>query len=133
MNLINPIYFHIMKPNVQKDIGRAFRHTWSTNAKKMNIINTVIYEMNKTHDQNLNFEDINKPTRVRAIVRSRQAVMYYLLRYTTMTLKSIGAEFNQKYDHSTVLHARDTYQNLVDTYKADKECHHRIKEKLDKI
>lgn len=58
-------------------------------------------------------EEIVGRSRVKAIVRSRQAVMYVLTQRTDWDLGLIGRLFSR--DHTTVLHARDVTAQRVQT------------------
>ena len=53
-------------------------------------------------------------TRKREIVVARQVAMYLTKEYTNMSLKSIGNEFGNR-DHSTVIHAITTVNDMMDT------------------
>lgn len=53
-------------------------------------------------------------TRKREIVVARQVAMYLTKEYTSMSLKSIGTEFGNR-DHSTVIHAITTVNDMMDT------------------
>jgi chromosomal replication initiator protein len=61
--------------------------------------------------------EILKRTRVRSILRPRQIAMYLSTQYTTASLPDIGARFAlpdaQKFDHTTVMHARDLVPQLM--------------------
>ena len=63
----------------------------------------------------LKWEDIDRKTRRREIIIPRQVIMYFMKVHLHMTLKSVGELFTQKFDHTTVIHARDTVQDLIDT------------------
>jgi chromosomal replication initiator protein len=53
-------------------------------------------------------------TRKREIVVARQVAMYLAKEYTNMSLKSIGFHFGNR-DHSTVIHAISTVNDMMDT------------------
>ena len=55
-------------------------------------------------------------TRKREIVVARQVSMYLAKEYTNMSLKSIGSHFGGR-DHSTVIHAIQSINNLMETDK----------------
>lgn len=59
---------------------------------------------------------LNMKTRKREVVLARQYCMYLLYLCSDMSLKAIGREFGGR-DHSTVIHAKTTIQDLIDTYK----------------
>ena len=56
----------------------------------------------------LDFKQINFKSRKRKYMVPRQMIMYFLCEFTDMILKDIGKLFKVKYDHSTVIHHRDT-------------------------
>jgi chromosomal replication initiator protein len=60
---------------------------------------------------------MNTKTRKREIVEARQVAMYYLKSLTIMTLREVGELFGGR-DHSTVIHARQTVEDLMTTDKA---------------
>jgi len=60
---------------------------------------------------------MNTKTRKREVVEARQVAMYYLKSLTIMTLREVGELFGGR-DHSTVIHARQTVEDLMATDKA---------------
>lgn len=50
-------------------------------------------------------------------LRARSAIMYYLVRYRHQTLKKVGEVFGK--DHSTVIHAINAYQEMMDVKQHD--------------
>ncbi len=58
-------------------------------------------------------DDMKAKTRKKEIVTARQVAMYLSKQYTTHTLKSIGLYFGKR-DHTTVLHALKTVEDLMD-------------------
>ena len=65
---------------------------------------------------------MKEKTRKREIVQARQAAMYFAKEMTRNSLKSIGAHFGGR-DHSTVIHAIQTVEDLMAT---DKHFRHTI-------
>jgi chromosomal replication initiator protein len=61
-------------------------------------------------------EQMKDKTRKREIVVARQVSMYFAKEYTNMSLKSIGSNFGNR-DHSTVIHAIQSVNDLMDTDK----------------
>ncbi|MEL6413198.1 MAG: helix-turn-helix domain-containing protein, partial [Bacteroidota bacterium] len=53
-------------------------------------------------------------SRKREVVLARQTAMYLSKKYTNHSLKSIGDYFGGR-DHSTVIHALQTINDLLDT------------------
>ena len=65
-----------------------------------------------------------KINRIRQNVKIRQLYFYCCKKLTTLSLKEIGKVKNggklfQIYDHTTVIHAVRSHENLIDCYKAD--------------
>ncbi|MBM3403872.1 MAG: chromosomal replication initiator protein DnaA [Bacteroidetes bacterium] len=65
---------------------------------------------------NLPVDSIQSKTRKREIVQARQLSMYFSKKHTKASLASIGLHCGHK-DHSTVLHACRTVNNLIETDK----------------
>lgn len=66
-------------------------------------------------------QSIRTITRKREVVEARQITMYVLKQRTNLSLAAIGTVCGNK-DHSTVLHALKTVENLLETdrqYKAN--------------
>ena len=60
----------------------------------------------------INVADMDKKTRKREIVQSRQISMYFASLLTKHTLSYIGNKIGRK-DHATVLHAKKTVNDLM--------------------
>lgn len=75
-------------------------------------------------------EMVRSKTRKRDIVQARQISMYFAKNYTKASLKSIGAFFGGR-DHSTVIYACQTVDDLIDTDKRFKGYVHDIRKKLN--
>jgi len=63
---------------------------------------------------NIDVDDLSAPTRKKEIVIARQAAMYFAKEYTNLSLKSIGEHFGGR-DHSTVLHALKSVEDMLAT------------------
>ena len=59
-------------------------------------------------------DDLKAKTRKKEIVIARQVAMYFSKDYTNHSLKSIGYHFGGR-DHSTVIHALQSVDNMIDT------------------
>lgn len=59
-------------------------------------------------------DDLKAKTRKKEIVIARQLAMYFSKDYTNHSLKSIGYHFGGR-DHSTVIHALQSVDNMIDT------------------
>lgn len=60
------------------------------------------------------FEQVQSKSRKREFVEARQIAMFVLKNFTNQSLKSIGWQFGGR-DHSTVIHAKTTISDLMDT------------------
>ena len=67
-------------------------------------------------------------TRKRKHVEIRQLTMYFMTEHTKSSLSEIGKFFNR--DHATVLHAKKTIKNLIETEEEIKKMYELIKGKL---
>lgn len=76
--------------------------------------------------KNMMMEKIRK----REIVQSRQEAMVLSLKYTNLSTLKIGSYIGGK-DHSTVLHAKKTINNLLETDKVFSIEHDEIKTKIE--
>ena len=74
-------------------------------------------------------EMVKSKTRKREIVQARQISMYLSKSHTKTSLKSIGAFFGGR-DHSTVIYACQTVEDLIDTDKKFKAYVQDIQKKL---
>lgn len=90
----------------------------------MDFINEVVSEY-----FNLDIEALKSKTRKRPIVQARQIAMYFSKKYTKESLASIGSNMGRR-DHSTVLHACKTVDNLSSTDKDFKKYVDELQHKL---
>jgi len=95
------------------------------------LINTVVAKI-----FNVSTEDMKSKTRKREICDARQAAMFFYKEYTKLSLEKIGRNFGNR-DHSTVIHAIEAVNNLLDTDKSYlftfNGCRSRIETELDKL
>ena len=63
---------------------------------------------------NISIEDMKDKARNKEIVIARQVAMYFSKDYTNNSLKSIGFHFGGR-DHSTVIHAVQSVNDMIDT------------------
>lgn len=78
----------------------------------------------------LDVETLKSKTRKRHIVQARQISMYFAKKYTKASLASIGSHTGKR-DHSTVLHACRTVDNLTSTDKEFKKFVDDLQKKLN--
>lgn len=90
---------------------------WDDN-EKSEIIKTVC-----AHQIDVEPEILGAKTRKREIVEARQIAMTLTKMNTALSLKAIGLRYGGR-DHSTVIHAKETISNLVET---DKLFHEKVK------
>lgn len=74
-------------------------------------------------------DQLKDKTRKKEIVMARQLAMYFSKEYTSSSLKTIGYHFGGR-DHSTVIHAVQTVNDLYDTDNAFKRSVDELRKKL---
>lgn len=74
-------------------------------------------------------EDLKAKTRKKEIVIARQVAMYFSKDYTNHSLKSIGYHFGGR-DHSTVIHAVQSVNDMIDTNSKFRYAIDELKKKL---
>jgi chromosomal replication initiator protein len=74
-------------------------------------------------------ELLKAKTRKKEVVEARQIAMYFAKRYTNLSLKSIGYHFGGR-DHSTVIHAITTIEDL---YGLEKRTRNHVNELQNKF
>ncbi|HLF32649.1 MAG TPA: helix-turn-helix domain-containing protein, partial [Cyclobacteriaceae bacterium] len=74
-------------------------------------------------------EDLKDKTRKKEIVIARQLAMYFAKEYTNHSLKSIGYHFGGR-DHSTVIHAVQSVNDMYDTDSRFRNSVEDLKKKL---
>lgn len=74
-------------------------------------------------------DDLKAKTRKKEIVIARQIAMYFSKEYTNHSLKSIGYHFGGR-DHSTVIHAVQSVNDMMDTNSNFKNSIEDLKKKL---
>jgi chromosomal replication initiation ATPase DnaA len=62
----------------------------------------------------VNWERINQPTRQREIMLSRQIFHFLCRKFTSQSLKFIGALTTRNYDHSSVINSIEQITYIVD-------------------
>lgn len=78
-----------------------------TESNFQRVIEIVLEDSGKTKD------DLKTKSRLQEISDLRMVCIWALRNNTTATLRQIGAYFNR--DYTTVIHARDTIENLIKT------------------
>ena len=77
----------------------------------------------------VSIDQLKDKTRKKEIVMARQLAMYFSKEYTSLSLKSIGYHFGGR-DHSTVIHAVQTVNDLYDTDNTFKKSVDELRKKL---
>ncbi|MBS0000877.1 MAG: chromosomal replication initiator protein DnaA [Cyclobacteriaceae bacterium] len=77
----------------------------------------------------LKIEDLKDKTRKKEVVIARQLAMYFSKEYTNHSLKSIGYHFGGR-DHSTVIHAVQTVNDMYDVDNRFRSSVDELKKKL---
>ena len=77
----------------------------------------------------VSIDQLKDKTRKKEIVMARQMAMYFSKEYTNLSLKSIGYHFGGR-DHSTVIHAVQTVNDLNDTDSSFKKSLDELRKKL---
>ncbi|CAN5392907.1 chromosomal replication initiator protein DnaA [soil metagenome] len=77
----------------------------------------------------INTEDLKAKTRKKEIVMARQVAMYFAKEYTNHSLKSIGYHFGGR-DHSTVIHAVQCVNDMMEVDSRFKNSMEELKKKL---
>ncbi|UBM61003.1 chromosomal replication initiator protein DnaA [Marinilongibacter aquaticus] len=98
---------------------RTLNHIVTESEKEVNI-DTIVSVV--TEHYGVRIADLKSKSRLRSIVIPRQIAMYLTKELTNLSLKSIGYHFGGR-DHSTVIHAIQTVNDLMDT---DKDMHETV-------
>lgn len=97
-----------------KGTGLAEMIMMSNSAHNMRLVDYIVKLVSKYY--NIESELLQTKTRKREICFPRQAAMYLIKENTNLSLTHIGGLFNGK-DHATVLHAKRTVANLMQSDK----------------
>jgi chromosomal replication initiator protein len=77
----------------------------------------------------ISIEDLKAKTRKKEIVVARQVSMYFCKEFTNHSLKSIGYHFGGR-DHSTVIHAITTVNDIMETDSSFRNSVNELKKKF---
>lgn len=91
--------------------GLKFTHRDRALIANTRDVDSIIKAVSERYD--IPFKDLASKTRKREVVYARQVAMTMLHRYSRISLKNIGIKFNR--DHTTVIHSKNTIQDLIDT------------------
>lgn len=107
---------------------KTLNHIVTESEKEVNI-DTIIGVV--TEHFQVRIADLKSKSRLRSIVIPRQVAMYLAKEMTNLSLKSIGYHFGGR-DHSTVIHAIQTVNDLMDTDKEMNNTVHKLSQKFKK-
>jgi chromosomal replication initiator protein len=107
---------------------RTLNHIVTESEKEVNI-DTIIAVI--TEHFGVRIADLKSKSRLRSYVIPRQVAMYLAKELTNLSLKSIGYHFGGR-DHSTVIHAIQTVNDLMDTNKEMKDTVSKLIQKFKK-
>jgi chromosomal replication initiator protein len=104
----------LTRRDIDVDLAKnTLRHLVKDSVKEVTI-DTIIESV--TEHFKVRIPDLKGKSRLREIVLPRQIAMYLAKELTNLSLKSIGYHFGGR-DHSTVIHAIQTVNDLMDTDK----------------
>jgi len=82
-----------------------------------------IYKQAIKAAHNLSFNQYNVDSRKREIVEARQHLMFLVHLKSKYSLSDNGSIYFKNFDHSTVIHAKQTWLDLLDTSSRHRELH----------
>lgn len=104
----------LTRRNIDLELAKVtLRHIVKDSEREVTI-DTIIEAV--TEQYKVKITDLKGKSRLREIVLPRQVAMYLAKELTNLSLKSIGYHFGGR-DHSTVIHAIQTVNDLMDTDK----------------
>lgn len=98
---------YITAPGYKLHNGRFFYNSAETRTDR--VIEAVLNYFK------MDLQTLTKKCRKREIVYAREVCMWMLRKHTAMSLLEIGKLLGGK-DHTTVIHARDRINDLIDAY-----------------
>ena len=115
-------------PKVEKDVY---------NIRKEKIMSVVFKELGVNQKEVFRRNYNGKVNRVRTNATARQCYFYFVKRFSDSALKKVGRislpNMELIYDHSTVIHALKSWQDLIDTDRTYSAAHKRIYKQLEFI
>jgi chromosomal replication initiator protein len=101
-----------------------------------NLVHPIDTEVNIDYIQksiaeyfDLTLEQLVDKTRKKEVVVARQLGMYFAKEYTNLSLQTIGQHFGKR-DHSTVIHAINCVNDLIETDRKFKKSYQDLQKKL---
>jgi chromosomal replication initiator protein len=102
----------LTRKEIDLDLAKATLKNLVNDAEREVNIDTIIDAV--TEHYKVKISDLKGKSRLREIVFPRQVAMYLAKELTNLSLKSIGYHFGGR-DHSTVIHAIQTVNDLMST------------------
>ncbi len=112
----------LTKSVITQDLAKSIVKNIVEENEKVVSMDTIIDAVTEYFD--VKVTDLKGKTRLREVVLPRQIAMYLAKEMTSLSLKAIGYHFGGR-DHSTVIHAIQTINDLIDT---DREIAKSVKE-----
>jgi chromosomal replication initiator protein len=112
--VLNSLIFHatLLKKNIDLDLAKEVLKNIIKEIQSdvsVDFIQKTVSEYFK-----VNLESLKSKIKKREIVIPRQVAMYFCKRYTQLTLALIGENFGGR-DHSTVIHALESVEDMMKT------------------
>ena len=117
----------LVKQDVNLELAKAtLKHIITSSDTEVTIdyIQTIVSEY-----FGLNIEDLKAKSRKKSLVIARQIAMYFAKEFTQHSLKSIGYHFGGR-DHSTVIHAVQSVNEVIKTDESQKNIILEIEKKI---
>lgn len=96
-----------LRKNIQFDVLQALRD------KRVDLPSRLIRKACELYQ--ISEVQLFAKTRRSQIIEPRHACMYILSQHCGFKLKFIGKQIFKRFDHTTVIHARNRVQNMIDT------------------
>lgn len=112
----------LMRQEITLELARKIVKNFVQNANREISIDSIQKIVSEYFQ--LPVEKLKEKTRKREVVQARQISMYFAKQYTKSSLKTIGLHFGGR-DHSTVIHALNTVNDLMTT---DKKFHQYVED-----
>ncbi|RMG27829.1 MAG: chromosomal replication initiator protein DnaA [Bacteroidetes bacterium] len=115
------------RQQVDLNLARSMLRNFVETVAREITINSIQQIVGEHFD--IEVEQLKAKTRKRDIVQARQIAMYFAKEMTRLSLKSIGSHFGGR-DHSTVIHALQTVNDLIATDKYFKQNVQEIRKRI---
>lgn len=85
---------------------------WTSHTKVRFIQKTIVKKFNATERVQITVDDLICPRRFLVMTMARHMAIYFVWRFTAMSLPAIGRKFGNR-DHTSVLHAKRKIERLM--------------------